>query len=154
LPVSLGLQLSAGRGARINIIDKHHAVADKDIVFNGDAFADKRMRRNLAARADRGVLLHLDEGADFTFVAYLAPVKIDEIWLEDLDSVAQHNVGGNWHEINRCPSAVFNRPGFSARRCLHRISILLVRSKFGRYNRIFVPSTAARTVHPAKKLTG
>src|SRR5271155_4171055 len=50
LPVTLGLQIAVGSGgSRITVVDEHHAVADEYVVFDGDAFADKCVARNLAA---------------------------------------------------------------------------------------------------------
>src|SRR6266404_927240 len=48
LPVRFGLQRSAGGCARIRIVDKCHAMADKDVVFDVYAFANKSVARDLA----------------------------------------------------------------------------------------------------------
>ena len=78
-PVSFGLQLSAGRcSSGIAIVDEGYAVADEDVIFDHDPFADKSVTGNLAALANRGVLLNLDESTDLRLVAYFTSVEIDE----------------------------------------------------------------------------
>ena len=80
LPVGFGLQISIrGCGSRITVIDKHHTVPDKDIVFNGDAFADEGVTGDLAAPADAGILLDLNKCSNLRFIADLASVEVDEL---------------------------------------------------------------------------
>jgi hypothetical protein len=98
LPIRFGLQPAILSCARIQVVDEHDSVADKYIVFDGDPFTNKSVGRNLAALADSRVFLDLDEGPDLGLVAYLAAVEIDQIRLEDGYSVAQDNVGRDWHE--------------------------------------------------------
>src|SRR5207244_10258563 len=63
LPVRFALHRAvASRRARIAIVDEHDAVPDEHCVLDHHAFADEAVRRNLAARADDGVLLDLNEG--------------------------------------------------------------------------------------------
>src|SRR3990172_6752447 len=59
-PVFLRLKLTVQRGrTRVRIVDEGYAVTDKNVVFDGHAFAHEGVTRNLAAAADRGVLLNL-----------------------------------------------------------------------------------------------
>ncbi len=79
LPVILGLKSAGfGGGTREFVVDKHHAVADEDLIGDGDAFADERVALDLAVFADKGIFLYLDKGADPGTVADPAAVKIDE----------------------------------------------------------------------------
>src|SRR3954468_6894473 len=78
-PVLFGLRRTVGaRRARQAVVREHHAVADEDLVFERHALADEGVARNLAARAHRGALLDLDEGADARLVADAAAVEVDE----------------------------------------------------------------------------
>src|SRR5580704_297159 len=80
LPVGLGLQISVRCGrTRVAVVDEHHAMADKDVVFNGHAFTDEGVARYLAALADARVLLDFDERSNLGFVANFASIKIDEL---------------------------------------------------------------------------
>jgi hypothetical protein len=63
-PVLRRLKAISSRGARISVVREDHAVADEDVVFNRDAFADKAVGRNLAATAYVGSFLDFDERAD------------------------------------------------------------------------------------------
>ena len=97
-PVLFGLQLTATGGcARIAVVDEYHPVPDEHVVFNGDAFADKGMARNLAAAAHFGILLNLDKGADLSLVAHFAAVQVDE--LRQADATPQLDVGGNAQKV-------------------------------------------------------
>jgi hypothetical protein len=60
------------------VVDEHHAVADEDLIVDGDAFADERVALDLAVFADKGIFLYLDKGADPGTVVDPAAVKIDE----------------------------------------------------------------------------
>ena len=66
------------RRPRIAVVDESDAVSDEDAGFDGHAFADEGVARDLAALADLRALLDFDEGADLRFVADLAAVEIDE----------------------------------------------------------------------------
>src|SRR3984893_2825961 len=78
-PIVFGLQLAVAVGcARITIVDKSDAVPDKDVVFQGYAFTNKSVTRNLAARADSGVFLDLDKRSNLGLVANLAAIEVDE----------------------------------------------------------------------------
>jgi hypothetical protein len=100
VPIFFGLQSPVGRRLRVEIVDEHDAVSNENVILNRHPFADERVRRNLAPASDEGVLLNLNERSDFGVVAERAAVEIDQIWLEDLDSTTQDNVGRNWHEEN------------------------------------------------------
>ncbi len=53
LPVSAGLQRAVlVRRLRKDVVREHHAVADEDLVLDGDTFTEKGMGRDLAARAN------------------------------------------------------------------------------------------------------
>ena len=70
-------------------------MADKDVVFNGDAFTDKGVTGNLAAPADAGILLNLNERSNLRFIADLASVEVDE--LGQFHIAAQLYVWSNTH---------------------------------------------------------
>src|SRR5262245_27180024 len=91
LPIGFGLRPSIDRGARILVVDKHHAVTNKNVILDRHAFADKTVRRNLASRPDHRVLLDFDKGSDLGVSAYATAVKIDEIGMRDADRVVQHD---------------------------------------------------------------
>jgi hypothetical protein len=101
LPVRLGLEPAVLGSPWVQIVDEHHSVADEYVIFNGDPFANESVRRNLAPVPHNCVFLNLDEGPDLGLVAHPAAIKVDQIRLEDLYSVAQDNIGRNWHE-DRC----------------------------------------------------
>src|SRR5580698_2546248 len=93
-PVSLGLQLPAGGcSPRIAVVNKGHTMTDEDVIFDHDSFTDKAVTGYLAALPDCGVLLNLDERADFRLVAYFTSVKVDELSQSDIG--AQLDVGRN-----------------------------------------------------------
>jgi len=98
LPVIISLQSPVGCGAWIQIVDEHHTVSDKNVVFDGYAFANEGVGGNLAATSNEGIFLHFDEGADLGFIADSAAIKVDQIGLEDFYIVPKDHVGGNWHE--------------------------------------------------------
>jgi hypothetical protein len=75
------------------IVDEHHAVSDEHFVLDDDALADKRMGRHLAAPADLGTLLDLDEGSDPRAVTDAASVEIDELGVMNDDVGSDHDVG-------------------------------------------------------------
>ena len=54
-------------------------MADKDIVFDGHAFADKGVAGYFAVFADKSVFLNLDKGTDFGVVANGAAIEVDEV---------------------------------------------------------------------------
>jgi len=98
VPVGFGLKGAAlGGRAGIRVVDERHVMADEDIVFNGDSLADEGMARYFAVPADRGVFLHLHEGADLRVVSDGASVKVDKLReldvLPELDIVGDAQVG-------------------------------------------------------------
>jgi hypothetical protein len=60
-------------------------VADEDLVLDVDPLTDEGVRRNLAARSDRRVLLDLDERTDLRLIADRAAVEVDEVRMKDPD---------------------------------------------------------------------
>jgi hypothetical protein len=98
LPVFVGLQTSDCSGTGIKVIDEHDPMPDKDIILDGYTLADERVRRDLTLASDRGIFLDLDECSNFRFVANSAPVKVDQIWLEDPNPLPQDHVSSDWHE--------------------------------------------------------
>jgi hypothetical protein len=65
-------------GSRIRVVDKSHAVANKDAILNGYALADKGMARNFAITSNVRILLDLDKSPDLCVVADLTTVKVDK----------------------------------------------------------------------------
>jgi hypothetical protein len=66
-------------------------VAHEYVIFDGDAFANEGMARNLAVLADLGVFLDLDKSADFCVVGDFTAVQIDK-WRQ-LYVLSQSDVG-------------------------------------------------------------
>ena len=92
LPVCFGLQAAANIGsAGEEVVGEHHAVADEDLILQGDTLADEGVARNLAAVANLGSLLNLNEGANLDLVANLAAIEIGEA--EDADIAAKLDGG-------------------------------------------------------------
>lgn len=73
----LGTSVFVG-GPGQQVVGEHDAVADKDIILNGDATADEGMTGNLASSTDPNLLLDLYEGSDLRVVSDFTPVEIDE----------------------------------------------------------------------------
>src|SRR5436190_17807961 len=65
-------------GSREFVVYEHHSVADEDVIFDGHAFAQKTVARDLATPADLHALLYLDKRPDPRLVPDLAPVSVDE----------------------------------------------------------------------------
>jgi hypothetical protein len=97
-PIIFSLQSPFHGRARIQIIGEHNAVPDENVVFDGHAFANKRVRRNLATLPDNRILLDLNKRSNFGVIADCTAVEIYQIRLEYLHTVAQDYIGGNWHE--------------------------------------------------------
>ena len=76
---------------RVTVVDEHHAVTDKDVVFDCHAFADERMTGDFAARAYARVFLNLDKGPQLGFVTDAAAIEVDEV--RDADIAAQTDIG-------------------------------------------------------------
>ena len=93
-PVRFGLQFAfRGSGPRVGIVDKGHAMADEDVVFNVYAFADERVAGNFAAPANARIFLNLDKRPDLGFVSDFASIHVDE--LGELDVFSELHVRGN-----------------------------------------------------------
>jgi len=75
------------------IVDKDHAVADENGVFDGDAFAEEGVARDFAMGADFHAFLNFHESANLGVVADFAAVEIDEG--KDLDMVADFDIGSD-----------------------------------------------------------
>jgi hypothetical protein len=69
-------------------------MADEGVVLDRDAFADESVAGDLAAPADRGVLLNLDERPNPGFVSDGAPVQVDEF--SETDVLAEPDVRRNF----------------------------------------------------------
>src|SRR5215471_8935086 len=97
-PVGIRLQLPSGIGSPWDsVVNEGDSMTDKNLVFDGYGFANKRVRRDLAEAPDAGVLLNFDEGADLRAVADLAAVEIDEVMNDYL--APQLNVGRDDAEL-------------------------------------------------------
>src|SRR3569833_1091864 len=89
-PIRFGLRGAVRvRCQRKAIIGEHYAVSDEAFVFHSHSLTNEGVRGNLAACADRGVLLYLHERADFCVGPYCATVKVHERRMEDFDVVAE-----------------------------------------------------------------
>src|SRR5208282_5354988 len=78
-PIGLGLQTAFGRSRpRVGIVDEGDAMADEYVVFNGHAFTNEGMARNLAVLSHARIFLDLDKGANLGFIADFAAIEIDE----------------------------------------------------------------------------
>jgi hypothetical protein len=75
-------------------------MADEALVLDAYAFANERMRADLAACADHGVFLDFDECADFRVFAHAAAIQIHKIGVQDLYPLPQAYVTGNRHRNN------------------------------------------------------
>ena len=98
-PVLFGLRQSAGRGARIGIVDEDDAMTHEDLILDRHALADKGVAGDLAAGADHRVFLDFHEGANARFVADPAAVKINEA--VDRDVFSQPHVGCDPETVGR-----------------------------------------------------
>src|ERR1019366_6299729 len=105
-PVGFGPQPSVrGRGPGIGVVDEHHAVPYKYVVFHDDAFTNKRMAGYLATLSDNGILLDLDECAYLRLAANFAAVqvyKVRELYILPQFHVARDAVVGV-HRSTRDP---------------------------------------------------
>lgn len=99
LPVSLSLERAGGCSrARILVINKHDPVPDKDLVFNGHAFANETVRRDFTMAAHTRALLNLNERSDAGSVANLAAVQIYEVI--NFDILPEFYVGRDQAELS------------------------------------------------------
>src|SRR5262245_26362808 len=109
LPVRLGLGLAVARSPRVEVVDEHHSVTDKDFVFNRYAFTDERVARDLAPGADGSVFLDLDKAPDARLVADSAAVQIHEAVNGDVTT--QPDVGRDANAVGRVVSFVHRTTG-------------------------------------------
>ena len=66
-------------GSGVFVVDKYHAVADEDFIFNGDTLADKGVTGYLAVFADGRAFLDFNEGTDFGVIADTTAVEVDKV---------------------------------------------------------------------------
>jgi hypothetical protein len=74
------------------VIREHDAVSDENFIFNGDSLTDKRVRRNLAARAYLCSCLDLDECTDPGLIADHTAIKVHQVRMKYPDVAADLNV--------------------------------------------------------------
>ena len=86
-------------GARIFVVDEGHAMTHEDLVFNRHAFTDKSMARDFAVTTHAGTFLNLDEGTDFSAVADLATVEVNEMVNDYVTT--ESNVSSDYAELSR-----------------------------------------------------
>lgn len=91
VPVGFRLKLTFPIcGSRVLIVDKGDIVANKYIIFDGNAFADKGMTGDLDISSDPGIFLNLDECPNLGIVPNFTSIEVDEG--EDLDIIAEFDV--------------------------------------------------------------
>ena len=91
MPVTLRLQCPIWiRGSRQPVVNEHHVMTDKDSVFEGDAFANKRVTADFAFRSYLRSLLNLNKRSDPGVVADLTPVEVYEVVYPDI--LSQHDI--------------------------------------------------------------
>src|SRR5262249_17913609 len=73
------------------------AVPDKDFVFDGYAFADKTVTRNLAAFSDERTFLHFHKRAEPRFVSNRASIEVHEA--VDGDASPEPHIGRDDAEL-------------------------------------------------------
>ncbi len=83
-------------------------MTNKYVVLDSDAFANKRVARNFAARADGGILLNLNKATDARLIPYRTAVKVSET--EYLDGPSQGNIGSNAVKPFHAVLMMFRRP--------------------------------------------
>src|SRR5690606_13698658 len=99
----------------MEVVGEHHAVADEDLVLHDHALAHEAVRGDLAARADRGVLLDLDEGPDPGVVADRAAVEVHERRVRDPHVLAEPHAVADRHLTPRSVLSSRRVPGWSGR---------------------------------------
>lgn len=92
-------------------------MANEDLVFDGYAFADERMGRNLAPGANLRPFLDFDESANASIVANPAAINVYEFRLKDLDIPTEFNID-DWHFESPGPGALGGRA--PPRKAAHR----------------------------------
>ena len=78
-PVLFGLEPTPARGRSwVRVINKRHAVADEDVVFDGYSLTHESVTRDLATIPHGRILLDFDKSANLCLVTNLATIEIDE----------------------------------------------------------------------------
>src|SRR5437879_1349118 len=94
LPVSLSLQATPLlRRTRKTIVDERYAVANKHLVLERHAFAEKAVTRDLAAAANPRAFLNFNKSAHLRVVSDFTTVKIGK--RENLDPLAKLHIRCN-----------------------------------------------------------
>src|SRR6266403_782105 len=83
-------------------------MANEYVVLDSDAFANERVARNLAAGADGGILLNLNETTDARLIPHCTAVKVGEA--EHLDRPSQADIGSDAVKRLHAVVVVFRRP--------------------------------------------
>jgi len=79
-------------------------MANEDIIFNPDTFADKGMAGDLTAPSDHSILLNFNERTYLGFVPDFAPIEIDEFGKANI--LSHFDVAGDAvHGVHRYTSA-------------------------------------------------
>jgi len=87
------LQLAAfGHGARVDVVYKHHPVADKHSVFNRHPFANEAVTRDLTVTTNGSALLNPDKRADLRAVANRSTFEFYQSAIENLHTLFEYNV--------------------------------------------------------------
>ena len=86
-------------GARIFVVDEGHTMTHEDLVFDRHAFTDERVTRYFAVATHVGAFLNLDEGTDFSAVANLATVEVNEMVNDYVTT--ESNVSSDYAELSR-----------------------------------------------------
>ena len=83
-------------------------MSDETVVFNGNAFADKRVALNFTVAADPRTFLYFDERTDFCIFTNFASVKIDKMC--KLNVLSQFHIVNNRKIFHRyiIPPCFFN----------------------------------------------
>ena len=85
-------------GPRIFVVDEGHAMTHEDLVFDRHALTDKRVTRYFAVATHVGAFLNLDEGTDFSAVADLAAVEVNEMVNDYVTT--ESNVSSDYAELS------------------------------------------------------
>src|SRR5208282_4565544 len=122
-PIGFGLQTSAsGRGARVRIVNEHHAVANENVVFDGHTFADEGVAGDLAAFTNRSVLLNLYKRANLGFIADFAAVEVDELGKFDISTEFHTRRNAKEFIHKSCLTNHSNATGGSGREAASRLA--------------------------------
>jgi hypothetical protein len=87
-PIVIGLQFTAcGCCPRIKVVDEGDIVTDKNVMFDGDTFADEGVAGNFTVFTDLCAFLNFNEGAYLRIIADFTAVEVDEV--EDFDAFTE-----------------------------------------------------------------